>query len=195
MQVKLENTMQLSNQEDAQAVTEVLSKASEQKPKRKVQKQSNGTNNKGNKEVKIDLKTVEKLSSKMSDKELDKAIQQALEEQEKVLTNTAEPEVHDFTQFHNQEVALEKGGKFKIYVKGKTYTCSVYTPEMLDQHDNREFLQEDGYEVDLPKMFKYSVKTPLGNYLFINAKTYTQAQDVAYYLYEGKVGCVSGSRY
>ena len=75
----------------------------------------------------------------------------------------------------------------------RTVRCSVLTPQDMQLLDNISNDVEQGVEYkDLPIKYRYHVKTALGNYLFIKAKSYDEAQQVIDSIYSKglyKVSC------
>lgn len=113
----------------------------------------------------------------MSDKEVQKAIDKALEEQKELLKNDSHKDVFD--ALRTTDEILVQGGLFTWKLGDRTIRCSVLTPQDMQLLDNISNDVEQGVEYkDLPVKYRYHVKTALGNYLFIKAKSYDEAKKV-----------------
>ena len=74
---------------------------------------------------------------------------------------------------------IVEGGLFTWKLGDRTVRCSVLTPQDIQLLDNISNDVEQGVEYkDLPVKYRYHVKTALGNYLFIKAKSYEEAKKV-----------------
>ena len=127
----------------------------------------------------LTLQQMEKLgiSKWMNEKERNKAIDKALEEQKELLSNEAHKEVFD--ALRTTDEILVQGGLFTWKLGDRTVRCSVLTPQDMQLLDNISNDVEQGVEYkDLPVKYRYRVKTALGNYLFIKAKSYDEAKKV-----------------
>ena len=113
----------------------------------------------------------------MSDKEVQKAIDKALEEQKELIANDSHKDVFD--ALRTTDEILVKGGLFTWKLGDRNVRCSVLTPQDMQLLDNISNDVEQGVEYkDLPVKYRYHVKTALGNYLFIKAKSYDEAKKV-----------------
>jgi hypothetical protein len=113
----------------------------------------------------------------MSDKEVQKAIDKALEEQKELIANDSHKDVFD--ALRTTDEILVKGGLFTWKLGDRNVRCSVLTPQDMQLLDNISNDVEQGVEYkDLPIKYRYHVKTALGNYLFIKAKSYDEAKKV-----------------
>lgn len=141
----------------------------------------------------LTLQQMEKLglSKWMNEKELTKAIEKALEEQKELIANDSHKEVFD--ALRTTDEILVKGGLFTWKLGDRTVRCSVLTPQDMQLLDNISNDVEQGIEYkELPVKYRYHVKTALGNYLFIKAKSYDEAQQVIDSIYSKglyKVSC------
>ena len=127
----------------------------------------------------LTLQQMEKLgiSKWMNDKEVQKAIEKALEEQKELIANDSHKEVFD--DLRTTDEILVQGGLFNWKLGDRTVRCSVLTPQDMQLLDNISNDVEQGVEYkDLPVKYRYHVKTALGNYLFIKAKSYDEAKKV-----------------
>ena len=122
----------------------------------------------------------------LNDQEIEKAISTALQQQQDIL-NTPKKKLDTL------EYILVNGGKTKIEYKGKKYSVSCLTPEQLQQKDNLSNYVEQGYEVYLPTVYKFWVRTALGVVFSIQAQTYTIAQEIVDSVF-GKLYSVSASK-
>ena len=127
----------------------------------------------------LTLQQMEKLgiSKWMNEKERNKAIDKALQEQKVLITNDSHKEVFD--ALRTTDEILVEGGLFTWKLGDRTVRCSVLTPQDMQLLDNISNDVEQGVEYkDLPVKYRYHVKTALGNYLFIKAKSYDEAKKV-----------------
>ena len=127
----------------------------------------------------LTLQQMEKLgiSKWMNEKERDKAIEKALEEQKELIANDSHKDVFD--ALRTTDEILVQGGLFTWKLGDRTVRCSVLTPQDMQLLDNISNDVEQGVEYkDLPVKYRYHVKTALGNYLFIKAKSYDEAKKV-----------------
>ena len=127
----------------------------------------------------LTLQQMEKLgiSKWMNDKEVQKAIEKALEEQKDLIANDSHKEVFD--TLRTTDEILVQGGLFNWKLGDRTVRCSVLTPQDMQLLDNISNAVEQGVEYkDLPVKYRYHVKTALGNYLFVKAKSYDEAKKV-----------------
>ena len=127
----------------------------------------------------LTLQQMEKLgiSKWMNEKEREKAIEKALEEQKELIANDSHKEVFD--ALRTTDEILVQGGLFTWKLGDRTVRCSVLTPQDMQLLDNISNDVEQGVEYkDLPVKYRYHVKTALGNYLFIKAKSYYEAKKV-----------------
>ena len=127
----------------------------------------------------LTLQQMEKLglSKWMNEKERNKAIEKALEEQKELITNDSHKEVFD--ALLTTDEILVQGGLFNWKLGDRTVRCSVLTPQDMRLLDNISNDVEQGVEYkELPIKYRYHVKTSLGNYLFIKAKSYDEAKKV-----------------
>lgn len=131
---------------------------------------------------KLSLKQIEStgLINWLNDKEIEKAIDNALQEQQELLNAPKK-------KLDTLDYILANGGKTKIEYNGEKYSVSCLTPEQLQHKDNLSNYVEQGYEVELPTIYKFWVRTALGVVFSIQAQTYTIAQEV--------VDSVFGKRY
>ena len=141
----------------------------------------------------LTLQQMEKLgiSKWMNEKEREKAIEKALEEQKELIANDSHKEVFD--ALRTTDEILVQGGLFTWKLGDRTVRCSVLTPQDMQLLDNISNDVEQGVEYkDLPTKYRYHVKTALGNYLFIKAKSYEESQQVIDSIYSKglyKVSC------
>ena len=127
----------------------------------------------------LTLQQMEKLgiSKWMNEKEREKAIEKALEDQKEWITNDLHKEV--FVALQTTDEILVKGGLFTWKLGDRTVRCSVLTPQDMQLLDNISNDVEQGVEYkELPVKYRYHVKTALGNYLFVKAKSYAEAKKV-----------------
>ena len=131
---------------------------------------------------KLSLKQIEStgLINWLNDKEIEKAIDDALQEQQELLNAPKK-------KLDTLDYILANGGKTKIEYNGEKFAVSCLTPEQLQHKDNLSNYVEQGYEVELPTIYKFWVRTALGVVFSIQAQTYTIAQEV--------VDSVFGKRY
>ena len=142
----------------------------------------------------LTLQQMERLgiSKWMNEKEREKAIEKALEEQKELITNDSHKEVFD--ALRTTDEILVEGGLFTWKLGDRTVRCSVLTPQDMQLLDNISNDVEQGVEYkDLPVKYRYRVKTALGNYLFIKAKSYEEAQQVIDSIYSKGIYKVSAS--
>ena len=141
----------------------------------------------------LTLQQMEKLgiSKWMNEKERNKAIEKALEEQKELIANDSHKDVFD--DLRTTDEILVQGGLFNLKLGDRIVRCSVLTPQDMQLLDNISNDVEQGVEYkDLPIKYRYHVKTALGNYLFIKAKSYEEAQQVIDSIYSKglyKVSC------
>ena len=127
----------------------------------------------------LTLQQMEKLgiSKWMNEKERERAIEKALEEQKELLSNDSHKDVFD--ALRTTDEILVQGGLFNLKLGDRIVRCSVLTPQDMQLLDNISNDVEQGVEYkELPVKYRYHVKTALGNYLFIKAKSYEEAQQV-----------------
>ena len=127
----------------------------------------------------LTLQQMEKLgiSKWMNEKEREKAIEKALEEQKELIANDSHKEV--FEALRTTDEILVQGGLFTWKFGDRNVRCSVLTPQDMQLLDNISNDVEQGVEYkELPVKYRYHVKTSLGNYLFIKAKSYDEAKKV-----------------
>ena len=127
----------------------------------------------------LTLQQMEKLGiyKWMNEKEREKAIEKALEEQKELLSNDSHKDVFD--ALRTTDEILVQGGLFTWKLGDRTVRCSVLTPQDMQLLDNISNDVEQGVEYkELPVKYRYHVKTTLGNYLFIKAKSYDEAKKV-----------------
>ena len=127
----------------------------------------------------LTLQQMEKLgiSKWMSAKEVQKAIEKALEEQKELIANDLHKDVFD--ALRTTDEILVQGGLFTWKLGERTVRCSVLTPQDMQLLDNISNDVEQGVEYEeLPVKYRYHVKTALGNYLFVKAKSYDEAKKV-----------------
>jgi hypothetical protein len=127
----------------------------------------------------LTLQQMEKLgiSKWMNDKEVQKAIEKALEEQNELIANDSHKEVFD--ALRTTDEILVEGGLFTWKLEDRNVRCSVLTPQDMQLMEDISNAVEQGVEYkDLPIKYRYHIKTALGNYLFIKAKSYDEAKKV-----------------
>ena len=131
---------------------------------------------------KLSLKQIEStgLINWLNDKEIDKAIDNALQEQQELLNAPKK-------KLDTLDYIIANGGKTKIKYQGKMYPVSCLTPEQLQHKDNLSNYVEQGYDVEIPTVYKFWIRTATGNLFSIKSQTYTIAQEV--------VDSVFGKRY
>ena len=131
---------------------------------------------------KLSLKQIEStgLINWLNDKEIEKAIDDALQEQRELLNAPKK-------KLDTLDYVLANGGKTKIEYQGKMYPVSCLTPEQLQHKDNLSNYVEQGYDVEIPTVYKFWIRTATGNLFSIKSQTYTIAQEV--------VDSVFGKRY
>ena len=131
---------------------------------------------------KLSLKQIEStgLINWLSDQEIGKAINNALQEQQELLNAPKK-------KLDTLDYVLANGGKTKIEYQGKMYPVSCLTPEQLQHKDNLSNYVEQGYDVEIPTVYKFWIRTATGNLFSIKSQTYTIAQEV--------VDSVFGKRY
>ena len=94
-----------------------------------------------------------------------------------LIANDSYKEVFD--DLRTTDEILVQGGLFTWKLGDRTVRCSVLTPQDMQLLDNISNDVEQGVEYkDLPVKYRYHVKTALGNYLFIKAKSYDEAKKV-----------------
>ncbi len=122
---------------------------------------------------KLSLKQIEStgLINWLNDKEIEKAIDDALQEQQELL-NTPKKKLDTL------DYILANGGKTKIEYNREKYSVSCLTPEQLQHKDNLSNYVGQGYEVELPTIYKFWIRTALGVVFSIQAQTYTIAQEI-----------------
>ena len=109
----------------------------------------------------------------MNDQEIVKQLSQALEEQQSLL-NTAPKKKGELTL----DEVLRDGGATVYSHNDNKYRISVLTPDQVQVYDNLNSYMEQGYEVSLPPLYKFHIRTSLGNLFTIKCATYQIAQDV-----------------
>ena len=127
----------------------------------------------------LTLQQMEKLgiSKWMNEKEREKAIDKALEEQRVLIANDSHKEIFD--AFRTTDEILVEGGLFTWKLGDRAVRCSVLTPQDMQLLEDISNAVEQGVEYkDLPIKYRYHVKTALGNYLFVKAKSYDEAKKV-----------------
>ena len=145
----------------------------------------------------LTLKQIEKMSMYLSQQELEKALSKALDGQQQVI-NTSPIAPLDTTPKKAKELTLDEalveGGLFTWKLGDRNVRCSILTPQDMQLLDNISNDVEQGVEYkDLPVKYRYHVKTALGNYLFIKAKSYEEAQQVSDSIYSKGIYKVSAS--
>ena len=84
-----------------------------------------------------------------------------------------------FDALRTTDEILVQGGLFNWKLGDRTVRCSVLTPQDMQLLDNISNDVEQGVEYkELPIKYRYYVKTALGNYLFVKAKSYDEAKKV-----------------
>ena len=125
----------------------------------------------------LSLKQIEQMSKYLSPKELEKALSKALDGQQHVLSAPL-----DTTSKKDKELTLDevlvKGGATTILHNGNKYRISVLTPDQVQVYDNLNSYMEQGYEVSLPPLYKFHIRTSLGNLFTVKCATYQIAQDI-----------------
>ena len=123
----------------------------------------------------LTLQQMEKLgiSKWMNDQEIEKQLSQALEEQQSLL-NTSPKKKGDLTL----DEVLRDGGATVYSHNDNKYRISVLTPDQVQVYDNLNSYMEQGYEVLLPPLYKFHIRTSLGNLFTVKCATYQIAQDV-----------------
>ena len=117
------------------------------------------------------------ISKWMNDKEVHKAIAKALEEQKEIISNDSHKDVFD--ALPTTDEILVEGGLFTWKLGDRNVRCSVLTPQDMQLLEDISNAVEQGVEYkDLPIKYRYHVKTALGNYLFVKAKSYDEAKKV-----------------
>lgn len=109
----------------------------------------------------------------MSDQEIVKQLSQALEEQQSLL-NTSPKKKGDLTL----DEVLRDGGATVYSHNDNKYRISVLTPDQVQVYDNLNSYTEQGYEVSLPPLYKFHIRTSLGNLFTVKCATYQIAQDI-----------------
>lgn len=145
----------------------------------------------------LTLKQIEQMSKYLSQQELEKALSKALDVQQQVI-NTSHSVSLDTTPKKAKELTLNevlvKGGLFTWKLGDRNVLCTVLTPQDMQLLDNISNDVEQGVEYkDLPVKYRYHVRTALGNYLFIKAKSYEEAQQVSDCIYSKGIYKVSAS--
>lgn len=130
----------------------------------------------------VSLKQIEAMSKYMTPKQLEEALHNALNEQETIV-NTEITEVVSKKRLISFDEALSDGGVCQVEVLGKKYNVSVFTPEMMQDYDNKQFILDDGYEVNLPPLYKFHIRSGAGCYVTVKAQTYDEAQTVIDFLF------------
>ena len=123
----------------------------------------------------LTLQQMEKLgiSKWMSDQEIEKHLSQALEEQQSLLI-TSPKKKGEITL----DEVLREGGATVYSHNDNKYRISVLTPDQVQVYDNLNSYMEQGYEVSLPPLYKFHIRTSLGNLFTVKCATYQIAQDV-----------------
>ena len=84
-----------------------------------------------------------------------------------------------FDALRTTDEILVQGGLFTWKLGDRTVRCSVLTPQDMQLLNNISNDVEQGVEYkELPVKYRYHVKTALGNYLFVKAKSYDEAKKV-----------------
>ena len=73
------------------------------------------------------------------------------------------------------------------------YPVSCLTHEQLQHKDNLSNYVEQGYDVEIPTIYKFWIRTALGTVFSLQAQTYTIAQEVVDSVF-GKLYSVSASK-
>ena len=139
----------------------------------------------------LTLQQMEKLgiSKWMNEKEIEKHLSQALEEQQSLL-NTAPKKKGDLTL----DEVLRDGGATVCQHNDNKYRISVLTPDQVQVYDNLNSYMEQGYEVSLPPLYKFHIRTSLGNLFTVKCATYQIAQDIVDEVFGKGRYKVSGSK-
>lgn len=114
------------------------------------------------------------LDKWMNDKEIEKHLAQALLDQE---TSLIEVNVKKKGELTLDEV-LSNGGATIYSHNDNKYRISVLTPDQVQVYDNLNSYMEQGYEVSLPPLYKFHIRTSLGNLFTVKCATYTIAQEI-----------------
>ena len=109
----------------------------------------------------------------MNEKAIVKQLSQALEEQQSLL-NTTPKKKGDLTL----DEVLREGGSTVYSHNDNKYRISVLTPDQVQVYDYLNSYMEQGYEVSLPPLYKFHIRTSLGNLFTVKCATYQIAQDV-----------------
>jgi hypothetical protein len=128
------------------------------------------------------------LGRHLNEKEAMRTIQEKLDEQKKLLEKPVEKEVHDLDSI------IVKGGKYDYRFGGKKYKISVLTPSNMHIMNNIDNFTEQGISYNIPPMYKFHLTTALGNKLFVQAKTHSEAQAVADAIFGKGCYCISASK-
>ena len=113
------------------------------------------------------------ISKWMNDQEIEKHLSQALGEQQSLL-NTTPKKKGELTL----DEVLRDGGATVYQHNDNKYRISVLTPDQVQVYDNLNSYMEQGYEVSLPPLYKFHIRTSLGNLFTVKCATYQIAQDV-----------------
>ena len=109
----------------------------------------------------------------MNDQEIEKHLSQALGEQQSLL-NTTPKKKGELTL----DEVLRDGGATVYSHNDNKYRISVLTPDQVQVYDNLNSYMEQGYEESLPPLYKFHIRTSLGNLFTVKCATYQIAQDV-----------------
>ena len=109
----------------------------------------------------------------MNDQEIEKHLSQALGEQQSLL-NTSPKKKGDLTL----DEVLREGGSTVYSHNDNKYRISVLTPDQVQVYDNLNSYMEQGYEVSLPPLYKFHIRTSLGNLFTVKCATYQIAQEI-----------------
>lgn len=109
----------------------------------------------------------------MSDQEIVKHLSKALGEQQTLL-NTSPKKKGELTL----DEVLRDGGATVYSHNDNKYRISVLTPDQVQVYDNLNSYMEQGYEVSLPPLYKFHIRTSLGNLFTVKCATYQIAQDI-----------------
>mgnify|MGYP003619645503 CR=1 FL=1 len=109
----------------------------------------------------------------LNEKERDKSIEKALEEQQSLL-NTPPKKKGELTL----DEVLRDGGATVYSHNDNKYHISVLTPDQVQVYDNLNSYMEQGYEVSLPPLYKFHIRTSLGNLFTVKCATYQIAQEI-----------------
>lgn len=109
----------------------------------------------------------------MSDQEIVKHLSKALGEQQSLL-NTSPKKKGELTL----DEVLRDGGATVYSHNDNKYRISVLTPDQVQVYDNLNSYMEQGYEVSLPPLYKFHIRTSLGNLFTVKCATYQIAQDI-----------------